>query len=116
MSNNQDVNILEKIVKYCDEIVDANIEFGNSLDVLKTKSTYKNAVAMCILQIGELTAYLSDDLKEKYSDMPWKDIKRMRNIVAHRYGSFDIEVLWDTVVNDIPSLRGYCLEIIRKHD
>jgi uncharacterized protein with HEPN domain len=47
--------------------------------------------------------------------MPWQDIKRMRNIAAHRYGSFDAEVLWDTIVNDIPSLRDYCLEIIKKH-
>ena len=68
---------------------------------------------MCILQIGELSSHLSEDFKAMYSDMPWQDIKRMRNIAAHRYGSFDVEVLWDTIVNDIPSLHDYCLEIIK---
>jgi len=106
--------VLEKIVKYCDEIAEANHDFGNSLEMLKTKSTYKNAVAMCILQIGELASYLSDDFKATHSDMPWQDIKRMRNIAAHRYGSFDVEVLWDTVTNDISALRDYCLEVIKK--
>ena len=67
---------------------------------------------MCVLQIGELTVHLTDDFKVKYSSMPWQDIKRMRNIAAHRYGSFDIDVLWDTIANDIPSLRKYCLEAI----
>ena len=100
------------MLKYCAEINDANNDFGNSIETLKSKSTYKNAVAMCVLQIGELTTHLSDDFKSAYSDMPWKDIKRMRNIAAHRYGSFDIDVLWDTVENDIPALRDYCNEII----
>ena len=37
-----------------------------------------------------------------------------RNIAAHHYGSFDIELLWDTIQNDIPSLREYCNETMRK--
>ena len=37
--------------------------------------------------------------------MPWNQIKAMRNIVAHNYGNIDIDVLWDTVQYDIPSLK-----------
>ena len=114
MNNNRDIEILKKIIRYCNEIDEANKDFGNSLEMLRTKSSYKNAVAMCILQIGELVVHLSEDFKIKYNDMPWQDIKRMRNIAAHRYGSFDIETLWDTIENDIPSLRDYCEEIIRE--
>jgi len=103
MNNNCNTDILKKIIKYCMEIDEANKDFGNSIEMLKMKSTYKNAVAMCILQIGELVAHLSDDFKTTYFDMPWQDIKRMRNIAAHHYGTFDIETLWDTVENDIYS-------------
>jgi len=112
---NRDIDILKKIIRYCDEIDEANNDFGNSIGKLKTKASYKNAVAMCILQIGELTGHLSDSLKTTYRDMPWQDIKRMRNIAAHNYGSFDIETLWDTIENDIPALRDYCNKIIKNY-
>jgi len=114
MSNERNIVILNKIIKYCAEIDEANKDFGNSIEVLKAKPTYKNAVAMCVLQIGELITHLTDDFKETYSSMPWRDIKRMRNIAAHHYGSFDIDLLWDTIQNDIPSLREYCNEAIQK--
>ena len=69
---------------------------------------------MCILQIGELVGHLSDDFKMSHNEMPWQDIKRMRNIAAHNYDSFDLQTLWNTVCNDIPALREYCLRSIEQ--
>jgi len=111
--NERDKNILEHIICYCNEINDANDQFGSSLDVLKANSVYKNAVSMCILQIGELVILLSDELKIQYDEMPWQDIKSMRNIAAHQYHKFDLDTLWETIVEDIPKLREYCDYIIR---
>ena len=34
----------------------------------------------------------------------------MRNIVAHHYGSIRLEIVWNTVVNDIPALKAFCAE------
>ena len=115
-SSRRNIDILNKMIQYCDEIGEANDHFDNSLEMLKTNSTYKNAVAMCILQIGELTKHLSDDFRAAYTGMPWQDIKSMRNIAAHRYGDFRIEMLWDTVTDDIPALRKYCEDIIRQYE
>ena len=112
MNNDRNIDVLKKILKYCYEIDEANRDFGNSFEALKDKATYKNAIAMCILQIGELTTHLSDDFKTAYSSMPWHDIKRMRNMAAHHYGRFDVEVLWGTILYDIPALRDYCIKII----
>ena len=83
--NERDKSVLEHIIRYCNEINDANDQFGNSLVVLKANSVYKNAVSMCILQIGELVTLLSEELKIQYDEMPWHDIKGMRNIAAHQY-------------------------------
>ncbi|WP_461252389.1 HepT-like ribonuclease domain-containing protein, partial [Treponema sp. R8-4-B8] len=47
---------------------------------------FKNAVAMCILQIGELTTHFSKDFLEHNKKVPWGNMKRMRNIAAHHYG------------------------------
>ena len=99
-------------MNYCDEIDEANNDFGNSIEIMKNKSSYKNAVAMCILQIGELTANLSEDFKSIYHGMPWQDIKRMRNVAAHHYANLDVDILWDTIENDIPVLYDYCKKIV----
>jgi len=69
---------------------------------------------MCILQIGELVSHLSDNFIEKYNDMPWRQIKGMRNIAAHGYEEFDVDILWQTIKNDLPSLSVYCNDIIKK--
>ena len=108
----RDITIVKKIIKYCDEIGEANAQFDNSLDKLKTNSIYKNSVSMCILQIGELTMHLSDEFRLKFSEIPWKSIRGMRNIVAHHYGDFDIEILYNTVVARVPELREYCLKCL----
>ena len=114
MSNNErDLLIIKKIQKYCTEADQAISHFGDSLDVLKAKSVYKNAVAMCILQIGELVSHLSDDFINKHTNMPWRQIKGMRNRAAHGYEDFDVDILWNTLKEDLPALNTYCNEILR---
>jgi len=110
--SNRNSDILERIIRYCDEINEAMNHFGNSYEKLESSVIYKNAVSMCILQIGELSVYLSDDFKVIYDEMPWQDIKSMRNIAAHRYGTFDMKILWNTISNDIPALREYCKKVL----
>jgi len=108
----RNIEILEKIIMYCNRLDEAKERFGNSLEALEHDYLYKSAAAMCILQIGELTSYLSDDFKETFNEVPWQDIKAMRNIAAHHYGEFRSHFLWDTMVKDIEPLREYCRKSI----
>ena len=66
---------------------------------------------MSILQIGEPVGKLSNDFKSKNSKMPWWDIKAMRNIAVHN-GEIDIDILWETAINDIPLLKDYCQSLM----
>ena len=109
---NRNIDILEHIVRYCDEIDEARKRFGNSMEALLADSIYRNAVAMCILQIGELAANLSDEFKVEHNKAPWQKIKGMRNIAAHHYGKFDVEIMFNTIEERIPELRDYCLSIV----
>ena len=110
--NDRDMIVLKKMVQYADEIA-LTVEKLN-LDFIKFETDFiaKNAISMCILQIGELVGKLSDEFKAQYHKMPWRDIKSMRNIAAHNYGELDAEVLWETVSNDISELKIYCEAII----
>lgn len=55
---------------------------------------------------------LSVEFLNEYTKIPWKMIMRMRDIVAHHYGSLDYEIVWNTSVSDIPELYLGIKEII----
>jgi len=87
------------------------------LDYEKFKSDYviKNAISMCVLQIGELAGKLTDGFKTSYNEMPWRDIIAIRHRMAHAYENVDLELLWKTALNNIPELKVYCEKIIDKN-
>lgn len=112
MQANRNISILMHIQDYCKEIYHTMNTFGRNYEVFATNSIYQNAVAMCVLQIGELTTHFTDDFKVKYNKIPWNQIKALRNVVAHNYGKIDQEILWETLLHDIPQLDNYCDQIL----
>ena len=114
-SNERDIDILEHIIKYCNEIFETQAYFGNSFEFFKANSIYRNAVAMCILQIGELSGHLSENFKETYSGVPWRNIKGMRNIMAHKYGDINVATLWETITDDVSILLDYCNSVLEQY-
>lgn len=116
MKDNRNIDILKRIISYCNEISETIQRFGEDYDVFARDFVYKNASALCVLQIGELTTHLTDDFKKTYTGMPWTQIKALRNIVAHNYGKIDCESLWETITMDIPKLKDYCSSIIFQYD
>ena len=45
--------------------------------------------------------------------MPWKQIKGMRDKVAHGYDTLEFDLVYATAKEDIPALQDYCLEIVK---
>ena len=68
---------------------------------------------MCVVQIGELVAQLSEETKAKHTRIPWRIIKDTRNFYVHAYGAIDIPSVWDTLSSDIPTLMNACEEILK---
>jgi uncharacterized protein with HEPN domain len=112
MQNNRDIDVLQCIISYCNEISEIIVRIDADYTVFARDSVYKNATALCVLQIGELTTHLSDGFKQTYTKIPWSQIKALRNVVAHNYGKIDDESLWETITIDIPELKEYCLSIL----
>ena len=56
----------------------------------------------------ELCGNLSEEFRGENPEMPWHEIKAMRNVVAHKYGSINIEATWETIESDIPELKVFC--------
>ncbi len=54
--------------------------------------------------IGEAARGISNEFKETYPEIPWIEIIGMRNRLIHGYFDIEHDVVWDTVINDIPIL------------
>ena len=104
----RDVSTLRHILHYCSEIIETIDKYDLTLAKITTEFVYKNSLAMSFLQIGELVNILSEDFRASHSDMPWREIKRMRDKAAHHYGSFDVNTLWETATEDIEPLKAFC--------
>ena len=104
--------IVEKMIKYCDKI----LEIKDKEDL--TKEKYMNsdiiqlAIDMCVFQLTELSIHLDNDFKLKHLDIPWAQIKGMRNIHAHEYDKIDRNIIWNTIDKDIIDLKSKFSKIL----
>ena len=104
----RDRSCIEHMLSYCMQLDASLDEINRSHEAFLSSNTYQNAVAMCILQLGELTKTLSSTFIKTHNQIPSNLIAKTRDIYAHHYGSVDTEMLWNTAVYDIPALRAFC--------
>jgi len=64
--------------------------------------------------MGEATKRLSKEIREKYPEMPWKDMAGMRDKLIHDYLGVDLDAVWDTAKEDIPGLKRKLQDIVEK--
>lgn len=64
-----------------------------------------DAVRIRLLEIGEAVKALPTEMLGSQPDIPWTQIARMRDHLAHRYFDTDHAVLQATVDNDLPELE-----------
>ena len=106
---NKDMDIISHILEYCNQIGECLSRFGNSVECFMSDAIYRSAVSMAEYQIGELSGRLSEEFKEQHqTEIPWKEIRGMRNIFAHNYLEMDKTKIWSVAVNDIPILKSFC--------
>lgn len=80
-----------------------NFTFADFANDPKTQ----NAVAMALIRIGTNATRIAAEESEamiQVPDIEWPLLRAMRNRIAHDYERLDMQVIWQTVQNDIPSL------------
>lgn len=102
--------IIQKIITYIDD-VEKYIEGLEARDFLDDKKTI-TACAFTVSQIGELSKEVTEETQNKYTEIPWKSIKGMRNRIVHDYENVDLSVLWGTIKNSLPELKDKLKDII----
>lgn len=65
----------------------------------------RDAVIRCLEVIGEAIKHLPGAVLDGSPDVDWAGFARMRDILIHQYFGVDNDIVWDTVVNEIPILE-----------
>lgn len=89
------IEAIERIEKYSQK---SKTEFD-------TNELVQNWIIHHLFIVGEAIAQISDEIQERYYEVPWSKIIGMRNILVHGYFEIDTEVVWSVVENDLPELK-----------
>ena len=91
------------------------VEGSSRADFLADKRT-QQAVILNIVIIGEAATKLLGDYSEflsRHPRVPWRNMKGMRNRIAHGYFNIDLDIVWDTTQKALPDLVKNLPDILR---
>ncbi len=103
-------------IDYLYDILDAIVKiekFTNGIGFDEFSKDYKTvyAVVRAFEIIGEASKRVSDSVKKKYENIPWREMAGMRDKLIHGYFGIDIKVIWKSVKEDVPFLKSLLLKI-----
>lgn len=81
---------------------------GLSKDNFYTDRRTQQAFIMSLIIIGEAATKVMDSYSEfahANPEVPWRNMRGMRNRIAHYYFDINLDVVWDTVQSALPKLQ-----------
>lgn len=95
------------------ESLDRIFEYVEGLDYKSWLNDQKtiDAVIRNLEIIGEAAANVPQEIQDQYVDIPWYQMKGMRNILIHEYFGVDNDVIWRTIQEDLPGLKAKILKL-----
>jgi uncharacterized protein with HEPN domain len=73
----------------------------------------RDAVLYRLLLLGERAGALPEDLRKRYPDVAWRQIRAFRNLAVHRYFGVDWAVVWKIARDEVPILSEQAMAIMR---
>ena len=83
---------------------------GKQREDLDTDRVIELATIRLLEMLGEAAGRVSVETRNKLTDIPWQEIVGMRHRLAHGYDEIDLDIVWDVVTVDLPTV----IEILEK--
>jgi len=75
-----------------------------------------DAVVRNLIVLGEAAKHVPADVVARSSTIPWPDMAGMRDVVVHEYFGVSLDILWETVLTDLPPLAPLLRKLLDDHD
>ncbi len=88
------------------ESIDAVLSYVTGMtfeDFVRDRRTV-DAVVRRFTIIGEAAGHVPEEICNLNPEIPWADMRAMRNFVVHEYFGVDEKTLWDTIHEDLPGI------------
>ena len=106
------IEFLRHILDECEYLIKESQ--NNSFENFVQDDRLSRAVCRSLEIIGEASNKIDQTLKEKYPFVTWREMSGIRNRIIHNYFGIDYDIVWDTIVTDIPQLKEWVYMIIEK--
>ena len=107
---NKEIKSLQKMIEYIEKSV-KYVEGYTYEEFIKDNKTV-DATVFNISQIGELVKNVSNETKNKYTNIEWNMIKWLRNRIIHDYEVINLKSIWYILKNDILELKAELKKIL----
>jgi len=91
-------DILESIAKINDYAT------GHTEETFDQNSLVIDAVVRNLEIIGEAATHLPEEIQRRHTEIPWQEMKGMRNLLAHEYFGVSTPIVWSTIQSNLPPL------------
>jgi uncharacterized protein with HEPN domain len=98
---------IERIQRYTD---------GMDLSSFSRDDRTVDAVVRNITVIGEAAAAVPEDVRRKYPELPWEEMRGIWNVIVHEYFGVSLPILWQTVTADLPPLIPLLKQILSSEE
>lgn len=107
----RDITYIKQILDAIDKIVDYT---SDGRDIFYETIIIQDAVMRNIEIIGEISKRISDELKLKNNDIPWRKMAGIRDVLIHDYDSIDMSIVWNVVSNELPMIRMSLIKLMNE--
>ncbi len=85
---------------------------GMAKEIFYTDKKTIKAVVRSLEVIGEAASKIPEDVRDNYPETPWQEIIGMRNRLIHEYFGVDLDIVWQTIAEDLEPLDKIIKRIV----
>ncbi len=89
---------------------------GLSFEEFCSDEQVVDAVVRNLEVIGEAARHIPPEIELRHPDVPWGEMRGMRNVLVHEYFGVNLAILWHTVEQDLPPVIENLEKILASKD